>query len=140
MKSTMQEKAANYFAKGYNCCQSVLLAANDLWALEISPDVIASAHFFREGMGAGCTCGALVGCEMALGIIQQRKGVSLKAKPACQLHDNFVKAFGSSCCRVLRKKQGVLERATNQGCKKITAQAAGILYDLFEELKVAMPA
>lgn len=135
MRNAIQEKADGYFAQGHNCCQSVMLAANDIWDLNISTDLIYAGQFFLEGMSSGCTCGALVGIEMSLGIIQKRKNLNLKPAVAEQVHDHFVKTFGSSCCRVLRKKQGFLERTTKKGCKKITSEAAGILYDLMEELE-----
>lgn len=134
MRQMMAEKANKYFAEGNNCCQSVLLAANDIWHLEISRDLLDASYFFREGMGSGCSCGALVGMEMVLGVLHKRRGVSLKKEKAKELHDAFVKTFGSSCCRVLRKKQGLIERTTNQGCKKITSGAAGVLYDLLKDI------
>lgn len=133
MRQIIAEKAAKYFAEGNNCCQSVLLAANDIWHLEISRDLIDAGFFFREGMVSGCSCGALVGMEMALGVIQTRRGIPFKQDQAKELHDAFVKAFGSTCCRVLRKKQGLIKRTTQKGCKKITSGAAGILCDLVQE-------
>ena len=134
MRQMMAEKANKYFAEGNNCCQSVLLAANDVWHLEISWDLIEASYFLREGMGSGCSCGALVGMEMVLGMVQKRRGISIKKEKAKELHDAFVRTFGSSCCRALRKKQGIIERATNQGCKKITSQTAGILYELVKDI------
>jgi C_GCAxxG_C_C family probable redox protein len=133
MRKMMAEKAAKYFAEGNNCCQSVLLVANDLWHLEISRDVIDAAYFLREGMASGCSCGALVGMEMVLGLLQKKGEVSIKKEKAKELHDAFVKTFGSSCCRALKKKQGLIERTTKQGCRKITAETAGILYELVKE-------
>lgn len=140
LKQVIMEKAANYFAGGYNCCQSVLLAANDVWSLDISRDLIAAAHFFRNGMASGCSCGALVGMEMTLGVIQERKGVVIKPRAAKQLHDVFVNSMGSSCCRVLRKKQGLIARTTHQGCKDITAEAAGMIYELLQDSRLLYPA
>lgn len=138
MKELMQKKAAGWFAKGYNCCQSVLLAAQEIFSLAANPELLVNAgHFFREGMLSGCICGALVGAEMALGLINQKKGLDLKPQVAADLHDRFVKTFGSSCCRVVRKKQGVVGRLTGQGCQKVTAVTAGLLYELVEKLRAA---
>lgn len=131
----MQEKAASWFTKGFNCCQSVLLAANETYSLGLNPDFLQDAgYFFQEGMSSGCTCGALVGAEMALGLINKHQGLNLKPQAAAELHESFVKTFGSSCCRVLRKKQGVVERVTKQGCKRITAVTSGLLYELVEKI------
>lgn len=136
MKELMEEKAAGWFTKGYNCCQSILLAARETYALEMNPDfLIEIGRFFREGMASGCTCGALVGAEMALGLVNKEQGLDLPPETAGALHDRFIKAFGSSCCRVLRKKQGVIGKMTKQGCKKITAGTAGLLYELIEEIR-----
>ncbi|KAF1084024.1 putative redox-active protein [Sporotomaculum syntrophicum] len=134
MKELIKEKAGSYFAQGNNCCQGVLMAANDVWHLEISRDVIDAAFFMREGMASGCSCGALVGMEMTLGLLLKKKGIPYQKEHAKALHDAFVKTFGSSCCRVLRKKQGLLERTTQKGCRRITAETAGILYDFITEI------
>lgn len=135
MKEKMREKAARYFVENSNCCKSILLAADETWSLQISQDLIAVTDFFPKGMFSGCTCGALVGAEMVLGIIQKRNAMAMNPKLANQLYKIFVATFGSCCCRVLRKKHSILERFTHEGCKKITADTAGILYDLVEKLK-----
>lgn len=139
VKELIREKAEKYYAGGYNCCQGVLLAADDVYLLQISKDVIDSARFFREGMGSGCTCGALIGMEMSLGIIRQRHNLAMDLRLARQLHDRFVAVFGSSCCRVLRKQQGFVAKTTQRGCKKITAGAAVILYELLADQGIVKP-
>lgn len=135
MEKLIGEKAGRYFSAGSNCCQSILLAASDIWALDIHPDVILAAEFFREGLASGCTCGALAGGEMALAIYQQRFGLPADHQLAKQFYERFVALFGSSCCRVLRKRQNVLERMHHHGCKKITSATAGLLFELVDQIQ-----
>ena len=93
MEKLIGEKAGRYFSAGSNCCQSILLAASDIWALDIHPDVILAAEFFREGLASGCTCGALAGGEMALAIYQQRFGLPADHQLAKQFYERFVAPF-----------------------------------------------
>lgn len=134
LKSIIESRAAHYFSEAYNCCQSVLLAANDTWDLSISPDLITAGRFFEHGMGSGSTCGALVGAQMALGILNERMGTNFTNKFAHQLYEEFFKTFESCQCRELRKKQSFADRIGYKGCKRITLVTAGILYELWEKM------
>lgn len=134
LKSIIESRAAHYFSKGYNCCQSVLLAANDTWDLRISPDLITAGRFLEHGMGSGSTCGALVGAQMALGILNERMRTILTNKSAHQLYEEFFKTFESCQCRELRKKQSFADRIGYKGCKRITLVTGGILYELWEKM------
>lgn len=135
LRSQIERQAARYFEEGQNCCQSILLAANDTWQLEIEPSLISSAgFFFRHGMGSGSTCGALIGAQLALGILNERYETKLKIKSAGTLYHEFVSTFGSSDCKDLRKGQGLLDKLGSKGCKTITLTAAGILYGFWERI------
>ena len=76
---------------------------------DCSVEIIRMASPFGRGMGgAGCCCGALVGSQMAAGIIFGRDSETgyppqICAETAKILHKNFVKANGSTCCRILHK-------------------------------------
>ena len=134
LKKKMEELAAKYFQEGYNCCQSVLLATNDVWKLEMDPMLISAGKFFQHGMSSGSTCGALVGAQMALGILNERYGTKLKNKTANTLFNEFVGAQGSTVCKELRKKQSLTEKIGYKGCKMITLTTAGILYEFWENI------
>lgn len=133
MEKLIAQRASRYFSAGHNCCQSILLAAGEIWSLEIHPDVILAGEYFRQGLASGCTCGALAGGEMALAIYRQRRSLPADDQPAKQLYEQFVALFGSSCCRVLRQRQNILSKVNNQGCKKITAESAALLYRLIAD-------
>lgn len=134
LRSLIEKQAARYFEEGYNCCQSILLATNDAWNLEIDPLIISAGHFFRNGMGSGSTCGALIGAQMALGILNERYGTKLKIKTAHTLYNEFVGALGSTDCKDLRKRQSFRDKIGYKGCKVITLTTAGILCEFWENI------
>lgn len=133
MEKHISDRAAQYFSAGNNCCQSILLAASDVWSLDIHPDVILAGEHFRQGMASGCTCGALAGGEMALAIIRQRRGLQPDSRQAKAFYQQFVAHFGTSCCRSLRQRQNLVSRMKNSGCRDITAETAAILARLVAE-------
>lgn len=133
-KRIMEERAAHYFSEGNNCCQSVLLATNDTWNLGITPLMISAGRFFQHGMGSGSTCGALIGAQMALGLLNERYDTKLKNKTANALYLEFERVFESSECKDLRKKQSFTDKIGYKGCKQITFRTAGILYELWENI------
>ncbi len=117
---------------GRNCCQAVLIAASRVWNMPVNDDVIAAAAMFGRGMGRGCTCGALVGMVMAAGLRQQYQEHLRGPKLAQDLHDRFKGEFGTTCCRVIRKKQPALKNIGNRACLELTGKAAAILVRQWE--------
>lgn len=134
LRSILEKQATRYFEEGYNCCQSILLATNDAWNLGIDPMLISAGQFFRNGMGSGSTCGALIGAQMALGILNERYRTQLKIKTAHTLYNEFVSILESSDCKDLRKKQGFRDKLGSKGCKVITQTTAGILCEFWENI------
>lgn len=116
--------------EGRNCCEAVLAAANSVWNLDLDQDIMASALFFEEGMGRGCTCGALVGMVIVSGIMERRFGHSLGRNLPKKLHDRFKEEFGSTCCRVIVKKRSLRQRLKGKAaCIELTSRAAALLIE-----------
>ncbi|MCO1601947.1 C-GCAxxG-C-C family protein [Desulfosporosinus nitroreducens] len=130
--TTIERQAAHYFSKGFNCCQSILLAANDIWELNLDQAIIASGRFFQHGMGCGSTCGALIGAHMVLGILDNRYETKLSNKYARKLSEEFNQTFGTTQCSELRKKQSIMDKIGYKGCKRITFMTAGVFYEFWE--------
>lgn len=120
--------------RGLNCCESVLTAANEVWNLNLSSDMFFAAKLFKEGMGNGCTCGALVGIVLASGVIRERYGLPEDEDLAKRLHSSFKQEYKSSCCAVLRKKQSFFDRISKKGCIRVTEGATAILVKEWENL------
>ncbi|TGE34591.1 C-GCAxxG-C-C family protein [Desulfosporosinus sp. Sb-LF] len=134
LKLRAPEIAKDAMQRGLNCCESVLTAANEVWKLNLSKDMFFAASLFKEGMGSGCTCGALVGIVMASGIIRERYGLKEDQDLAKRLHSGFKQEYKSSCCAVLRKKQSFLARISQKGCIHITEGAVAILVKEWDHL------
>jgi C_GCAxxG_C_C family probable redox protein len=133
-QTKIENQAAHYFSEGYNCCQSLLLAANDFWELNLDPAIVSAGRFFQHGMSSGSTCGALIGAQMVFGILDGRYKTRLSNQYARQLFEDFDQVFGTTQCRELRKKQSLTDKIGYKGCKKITFMTAGIFYEFWESI------
>lgn len=132
-EKTAEELVREHMKKGYNCCESVLYAASQILNMRLNEETYGAASLFSRGMGSGCTCGALVGMLMFSGIICEKYKIGQGEAIAQRLHTEFSRIFGSTCCRVLRKKHGFWQNIGNAGCIELTAQAAGILIKVWGE-------
>ena len=92
------------------CSEAVLSVLNQGLGGGLPPDVAMKvAAGFPEGIGgSGCTCGALTGGVIALGLfLSQGNSNSIGRRKAMaassRLHHEFKSRFGSTCCRLLIK-------------------------------------
>ncbi len=94
----IREVAENYYRNGdFYCSEAVVKTIRDEFKIEVSDDAIAMASGFPVGMGgSGCTCGAIAGGIMALGMVFGRKEakdpiVEKSMELSKKLHDDFKK-------------------------------------------------
>ena len=107
----IRQRAFNLMSTGrMMCSEAVLSVLNQGLGGGLSPDLAMKvASGFAEGIGgSGCTCGALTGGVISLGLFlsqgNSKKADRRKAMTAsCRLHHDFKLRFGSTCCRVLVK-------------------------------------
>jgi C_GCAxxG_C_C family probable redox protein len=106
----IRQTAENYYRNGdFYCSESIVKTIKDAFDIPLPDDVIAMASGFPVGMGhSGCTCGAVVGGIMALGMFFGRtQGKDAKVTKAMavshELHDIFKGRHKVLCCRVLTK-------------------------------------
>ena len=124
-------RAENLFRNGFNCCESMLKSSIEVLNLPLPEDAYLMGRFFREGVaGSGCICGALVGGIMMLGFLS--KGNIYGVEKAEHFKNKFIEEYGSTCCRVIRKKQSLTERFRNKQCKQITKFSAGLLCEMLQ--------
>ena len=102
--------AEEYYRSGdFYCSEAVVKTIKDAFNLPVSDNVISLASGFPVGIGgAGCTCGAVTGGVMALGLIFGRtapkdKKVDKAMKLSRELHDFFKKRHKCLCCRTLKR-------------------------------------
>lgn len=106
----IRNKAEEYFRNGdFLCSEAIVKVIKDEFRLPISDEAIAMASGFPVGMGgSGCTCGAIAGGIMALGMVFGRteakdSKIQKIMDLANELHDTFKDRHGCLCCRVLTR-------------------------------------
>jgi C_GCAxxG_C_C family probable redox protein len=102
--------AEEYYRSGdFYCSEAIVKTIKDAFSLSVSDDVIAMASGFPVGIGkAGCTCGAVSGGVIALGMVFGRtapkdKKVDKAMKLSRELHEIFKKRHKCLCCRTLNR-------------------------------------
>jgi C_GCAxxG_C_C family probable redox protein len=90
--------------------------------------------------GSGCTCGALTGGAMAIGLFCGAAGTGLHRSRSARalsrkLHDQFKARYGSTCCRILTK--GLLRGSDGhfERCAEHSAGAAALAAALILEVQ-----
>lgn len=123
--------AENYYRNGdFFCSEAIVKTIKDEFELPISDDVIAMASGFPVGMGrSGCTCGAVVGGIMALGLFFGRteaKDAKVNKTMALskELHDIFMNRHKCLCCRVLTKGMTLGSPEHMEQCISFTGEVA----------------
>ena len=98
--------------------------------MPISDDIVAMASGFPVGMGgSGCTCGAVVGGIMSIGIFFGRSNakdtkVVKTMALSKELHDIFKEKHKCLCCRVLTKGMTLGSPEHMDQCVRITGEVA----------------
>ena len=124
---TRAEHAAE-LKHSHNCCQAVLLACEDLLPLD-SGALIALGSTFGSGMGGmKGTCGALVGAEMALGMLGYRGGSMNKYSR--ELFARFEEMSGATVCVDIK---GILTGRMLCSCENCCRNAVLALESMLKE-------
>jgi C_GCAxxG_C_C family probable redox protein len=123
--------AENYYRQGdFYCSEAILKARKDAFRVSAPDTVIAMASGFPIGMGrSGCTCGAIVGGIMALGLFFGRtEAKDQKVNKAMNLskglHDWFRARHHHLCCRILTKDMRLGSSAHMRQCIAFTGEVA----------------
>ncbi len=127
----VRQTAEKYYKNGdFYCSEAVVKTIKDVFTLPLSDDVVAMASGFPVGMGgSGCTCGAVSGGIMALGMIFGRtqakdKKVNKMMKLSKELHDTFQKRHKTLCCRALTRDMRLGSSKHMQQCISLTGEVA----------------
>jgi C_GCAxxG_C_C family probable redox protein len=127
----VEKKAGDYYRCGdFYCSEAVVKTIRDEFELPLPDDVIAMASGFPVGIGgAGCTCGAINGGVLALGMFFGRKtagdpSVNKTMALAKELHDNFKSRHKSTCCRILTKGMELGSEDHLKQCIAFTGEVA----------------
>jgi len=126
----LRQQAEIYYREGqYYCSEAIFTVFNDYFGRPLPPEAVCLASAFPIGMGkAGCTCGALSGAMLILGLVFGRTapGAEMPAmfEAARSLHNRFKATYGSTCCRQLTRGLELGTPQHKQHCVTITGQVA----------------
>jgi len=129
-------KAEDLYRSGkFLCSEAVWLVANEYLEHPLPDEAVRMASGFPVGMGrAGCTCGALAGGVMALGLKYGRTtaGASMPGmlEASKELHDRFKARRGATCCRILIKDFEFGSPEHLQQCITITGEVAADVIEM----------
>ena len=125
-----KQAEAYYRDMDYYCSEAIVKTINDQFGIGYPESIVKLASGFPIGMGgSGCTCGAVAGGVMALGMVFGR----IKAKDgqvkhcmalARELHDKFRKRHGCLCCRILIKDMVLASPEHMDQCVAFTGEVA----------------
>ena len=131
-------KAYDYLMKGfvdvpgYNCCERILIAANEAYGLELPPEAIRIGAGFGGGMCIGSVCGALTGAVMALSsrLVSAHEQDEPRIRPlTARLLNQYEQQMGAIDCHSLKERY-----YTSDGrCRDIILAAARLLDQAVEE-------
>ncbi|MEK6266293.1 MAG: C-GCAxxG-C-C family protein [Clostridium sp.] len=123
--------AEDYYRNGdFFCSESIVKTIKDEFGLPISDDIVAMASGFPVGMGgSGCTCGAVVGGIMSIGLFFGRSSakdtkVVKTMALSKELHDIFREKHKCLCCRVLTKDMTLGSPEHMEQCVRFTGEVA----------------
>jgi len=137
IKKDIEQTTFTYFHSGFNCAESILKTFVELDSKELYQDITKFASGFGGGIGGShCeTCGAFTGGIIALGCMFGRKDPGKDKQKvyslSAEFRNRFLKKFNSTNC------QKILDMMEKQeiklDCKKLTAETAGILYEILQK-------
>jgi C_GCAxxG_C_C family probable redox protein len=129
----LRERAEDLYRSGqFLCSEAIVFAFNEAMDSPMPREIVRLASGFPVGMGAlgtgGCTCGALSGGVMVLGMVHGRSQPGEEAPlildKARELHDWFLADKGSTCCRSLIRNLGFGSPAHIDQCVTFTGDVA----------------
>lgn len=127
----VRKTAEGYYRNGdFYCSEAIVKTIKDEFQLPVSDDIIAASSGFPVGMGgSGCTCGAVAGGIMSLGLVFGRtapkdKKVNKMMSLANELHDFFIKRHKALCCRILTKNMKLGSPEHMKQCISLTGDVA----------------
>jgi len=127
----IRELAEEYYRSGqYYCSEAIVKTINEEFGLGYPDDVIRCASGFPIGIGgAGCSCGAVTGGVMAIGMVFGRKDPRDPSIERClelsrELHDRFTEWHRCTCCRSLIRGLILKSPEHLQKCVVLTGEVA----------------
>ncbi len=131
----VKERTENlYEARKICCAEAVIATLNETFGGGLPYELaVRLGSGFCHGMGgAGCSCGALTGAEVVLGLFMgptadggmKKKEFGAVAK---EMHDRFKERNVATCCRILCKRR---KEKKGPSCQELTGCGAELVTEL----------
>lgn len=136
-KEEPEKKAFDLFDGGFCCSEAISRTIVDRFAEHPEGYPVRVASGFCGGLGRSHedVCGALTGGVLAAGYLLGRTepggDIGEASRVISEFRRRFLETFGSTNCAVLLQRLGEQEKGIQ--CKRMTAQAAGMLSDILEK-------
>lgn len=134
----IKETAETYYRNGeFYCSEAIIKTIKDAFGSDLPDDIIGMASGFPVGMGgSGCTCGAVSGGVMAIGLFLGRslpkdEKVAKTMELSKELHDRFREKNRVLCCKILTRGMELGSDVHMKQCIRFTGEVA---YDTAEIL------
>lgn len=132
----LREKAGKYYLEnGKNCSEALLLAANEVYELNLKEEDIKLVSGFGTGLGCGHVCGALLGNLSVLGKVYGKTDGDAKDafKANCaKMVSSFESKLGGSNCTQLAAKY---KKEDGTRCVEAIYLAADVLEEHINALR-----
>jgi len=136
-RTQAEQLALAHSESGLHCAESVVSAITQLFCPEQTEIACRMATGFGGGLAGSRqeACGALTGGVLAIGLLCGRSTPEQGRETAYQIsaayRERFMARFGATICQTLRDSFNTDD--TRTACRSLTAEAAGILYDVLLE-------
>ena len=126
--AALRKKAEDYYRnRDFYCSEAVLKVLKDSFGAPYGDEVIKMASGFPIGMGNGCTCGAVNGGVMAIGMFFGRdtaggSEVKKSMELTKELQTEFTKKRKVCCCKVLTRGMELGTKEHIGHCIEITGE------------------
>jgi C_GCAxxG_C_C family probable redox protein len=129
--SKLGDKALENFDIGFNCAESVFLAATVEKSLGLGEDAVKLASAFGGGLGHKELCGAAAGAAMAIGAVHGRTKADQDRGPSKNAVTEYIKEFKEKLettkCEELTSSFEFNSNERREHCRMIVKVAAELL-------------
>ena len=131
--------AASLYASGLHCGESVVRAVNEVAGHPMPVEVFRMASGFCEGLsGSRCTCGALAGGVMAMGLVGGRTSAQDAWEPVweatAELRGRFEADQGTTFCDPISESHGGMDHPLRWAhCTELVGRTARWVSEIAEE-------
>jgi len=131
--------AASLYTSGLHCGESVVRAVNEVAGHPMPAEVFRMASGFCEGIsGSRCTCGALAGGVMAMGLVGGRTSAQDAWEPVwgatAELRGRFETDQGTTLCDPISESHGGMDHPERWAhCTELVGRTARWVIEIAEE-------